>query len=381
MWTVRARNADLTVAEPVAFSSLSLVERYNQPDTCVLQGRSRDLAALATPGMGALLFDGSTQRVSMLVTDIQRRGDGTTQITLTSDLVRLWDRICYPNPAQAFISQTRDYDVRTGARETVALAYINANAGPGALTARQVPRLRVPGTLGRGGSTSNRARFDNLGQLVASLMEPAGLRLRVVHTSNGPGPGYLDVVFDTAPDISAWARYGTPNSGGPGLLSKDWSFGLTAPTLTTAEVAAGGTGAARLLEEQAFTTQEAMWGRRVEGLVDQRQTTDSTEINQAGYDALMEGMTGTAVDVKVLNSAGLTLGVDVPLGALVSASLDGLVVKERIREVSTTVAAEGGGATVTVEPLFGSTDTTGQTKWQRELVKALRRISVIERTL
>jgi hypothetical protein len=289
------------------------------------------------------------------LTDIQRRGDGTTQITLTSDLVRLWDRICYPNPAQAFISQTRDYDVRTGARETVALAYINANAGPGALTARQVPRLRVPGTLGRGGSTSNRARFDNLGQLVASLMEPAGLRLRVVHTSNGPGPGYL--------------------------LSKDWSFGLTAPTLTTAEVAAGGTGAARLLEEQAFTTQEAMWGRRVEGLVDQRQTTDSTEIGQAGYDALMEGMTGTAVDVKVLNSAGLTLGVDVPLGALVSASLDGLVVKERIREVSTTVAAEGGGATVTVEPLFGSTDTTGQTKWQRELAKALRRISVIERTL
>src|SRR5215210_1800517 len=110
MWTVRARNLDLTMSDHVPFSQLTLVERFNQPDTCVIVGASRHLAVLAVPGMGAVLFDGPTQRVSGVVTDIARRGDGTSQVTLTSDLVRLWDRTCYPNPALMFHEQNRDYD-------------------------------------------------------------------------------------------------------------------------------------------------------------------------------------------------------------------------------------------------------------------------------
>lgn len=379
MWTVRARTVDLRMVEPVPFSSLSLVERYNQPDTCVLTGHSSDLAALAVPGAGAVLFDGSTQRVSGVVTDIQRFGNGTTQVTLTSDLVRLWDRICYPNPALRFFEQDRDYDVRTGAREAVALGLITANAGPTALAARQVSRLRLPASQARGGTVTVRARFDNLGQLVAKLAEASNLRVRVKHTAGTGAQGWLDLLFEDAPDLSAWARYGTPNSGGPGLLSREWQFGITAPTVTTAEVAAGGDGAARLLEEQTSVTTEQTWGRRVEQLVDQRQTTDFNEIGQAGSDALTEGMPAVAVDVKVLNSPGVRIGEDVPVGALVQASLDGLVVKERIREVTTTVAVDSNQATVTVEPVFGTVETAGQTRIQRELVKALRRISVIER--
>lgn len=379
MWTVRARTADLRLVEQVPFSQLSLVERYNQPDTCVLTGNTVAMAPLAVPGVGAVLFDGASQRVSGVVTDIQRFGNGTSQVTVTSDLVRLWDRICYPNPGLVFTAQDRDYDVRSGARETVAIGLVGANAGPSAVTARQVSRLRVPASAGRGGTVAVRARFDNLGQLVAKLAEASNLRVRVKHTAGTGAQGWLDLLFEDAPDLSAWARYGTPNSGGPGLLSEEWVFGVAAPTTTAAEIAAGGDGAARLLKEQVSAEQETTWGRRVEVLVDQRQTTDTTELAQAGVDALAEGTAATNVDVKVLNSPGVRIGEDVPVGAMVSASLNGLQVKERVREVTTTVGVDSSRATVTVEPTFGTAESSGQTKIQRDLVKALRRISVIER--
>jgi hypothetical protein len=100
--------------------------------------------------MGAVLYDGPTQRASMVVTDLERHGDGTAQVTLAGDLIRLWDRICFPDPANQFYAQTRDHDVRTGPAETVLLGFVGANAGPAAITARQVTRLRLPGNQARG---------------------------------------------------------------------------------------------------------------------------------------------------------------------------------------------------------------------------------------
>jgi hypothetical protein len=144
-------------------------------------------------------------------------------------------------------------------------------------------------------------------------------------------------------------------------------------------VAAGGEGTARIFEEQAFVTSEDMWGRRIERVVDQRQTTDDAEINRAGYDALMEGDAATSVQVKLLDARGVEVGSTVPVGARVTATLDGLVVKERVREVTTTVAVQSGAATVTVEPVFGTSDTATKSANQVQLAKALRRISVLER--
>jgi hypothetical protein len=379
VWTVRARTLDLRLTDHIRFTQLSLVERYNQPDTAVLQGTLPDLAPLLAPGMGAVLYDGPTQRASMVVTDLERHGDGTAQATLAGDLIRLWDRICFPDPANQFYAQTKANDVRTGPAETVLLGFVNANAGPAAITARQVTRLRLPGNQARGPATTVSARMDELGPLITRLAESAALRARIVHSPSVSTSGWLDLTLTDSPDLTAWARYGTPSSGGPGLLAPDWQYALTVPTVTRAEVAAGGEGVSRLFEEQAFVTDEQAWGRRIERVVDQRQTTDPDEINQAGYDALIEGMGQTSVQVKLLDSRGVEVGSTVPVGARVTATLDGLVVKERVREVTTTVAVQSGAATVTVEPVFGTSDTATKTFTQRQLAKALRRISVLER--
>jgi hypothetical protein len=94
---------------------------------------------------------------------------------------------------------------------------------------------------------------------------------------------------------------------------------------------------------------------------------------------MVEGMAPTTVTVKILDSRGAQIGTDVPVGSMVAATLDGLVVKERVREVTTTVSVQSGQATVQVEPALGSIETAGQTQWQRQLTKVLRRLSVIER--
>jgi len=238
----------------------------------------------------------------------------------------------------------------------------------------------MAGSQGRGGTVTIRARFDRLGELAAKLAEGAGLRVRVIYTpAMVLGAGWLDVRLEEAPDVSVWARFGTPSSGGPGLLAPDWQYSFSAPALTRAEVAAGGLGAARILREEGDADAEALWGRRIETLVDQRQTTDATEIAQAGTDAITEGVGQTSVEVKVLDSRGVDIGRDIPVGARVAATLDGLLVRERIREVTTTVAVQGDAATVTVEPVFGTSETATQSATQQQLAKALRRISVLER--
>lgn len=377
-WTVRARNADLTLGAQVPFAKLTLVERYNTPDTISVEGQLHALAPILTPGSGALIFDDAGQRVSAVMTSVERRGDGTATVVLTSDLIRLWDRVCYPDPGHAWNAQTTDYDIRTGTAESLLLAYVNVNAGSGALTARRVPTLTLPSSLGRGASTTVTARFDNLGQLAATLAEPSNLRVRVVNQFVG-GLARLVLTLDDAPDISAWARYGTPSAGGPGRLGQDWKYGLTAPTVTRSEVAAGGLGSARILREKASGVAETLWGRRIEVMLDQRQTTDPTEIDQAGTDAITQGAGPVAVQVTILDTPGLRVGNDIPVGAVVQADLDGIVVRERIRQVTTTVAVQSSSPTITVEPVFGSPDATSQTYTQRLLASALRRISVIER--
>jgi hypothetical protein len=165
-----------------------------------------------------------------------------------------------PRPREPVLRADEDHDVRTGPAETVLLGFVNANAGPAAITARQVARLRLPGNQARGPATTVSARMDELGPLIARLAESATLRARIVHSPAAAAAGWLDLTLEDSPDLSAWARYGTPSSGGPGLLAPDWQYTLGVPTVTRAEVAAGGEGVSRMFEEQAFVTDEQVWG-------------------------------------------------------------------------------------------------------------------------
>ena len=268
-WTLRARAADLSSGAIFSDWTGTLVERYNLPDTLQVDGTLAHLRSLLTPGGGCTLEDDNGLRFSGPLTEFTKRGDGTCTATFASDLIWLWGRICYATPGAVWASQTADFDTRTGAAETVILSFVNVNAGPGALTARRAG-LTLPTSGERGGTITTTARFDNLGQLVHDLAEAAGLRITVLQDGTD-----LALAVAQPADLSAWARYGTADAGGPGILSEDWEYTARAPELTRAMVAGGGASYQwnvpnRVNRERTDTTAETLWALRHEVFVDQR---------------------------------------------------------------------------------------------------------------
>lgn len=368
-WTLRQRSSGRALGVVYSDWGGELVERHTLPDTLTVGGSLSSLRSLLTPGGGCTLEDDNGVRFSGPLTAFSKSGDGTCTATFSSDLIWLWGRICYPDPGNTWATQSDDYDIRSGAAETVLLSFVNVNAGPGALAARRVAGLALPASAGRGPSTSVTARFDNLGQIVRDLAEIAGVRVVVRQVSGTT----LQLEVTTAADLSATARYGTDESGGPGLLDQDWRFSVAAPNATRALVGGGGEGVARVLRERADTAAEALWSTRTEVFVDQRQTSDTGELDRAGDSSLADGANPVSITAVLPDAPDMRLITDVPIGSVVSLDLDGDLVTDRLRQVTTTIAAGGDVRSGVV----GSPDA-GLTRDQKKFLKLHKAIRKVQ---
>lgn len=384
-WSARFRTPDLQLTDPVEFTQTTLVENYGVPDMLQLEGRLVDLRPGLVPSQGVVVSDDQgRQRFSGVIdpAGIERRGDGTGTVMYASDTVLMWWRHCYPVPANQWTTtgQTAAYDVQTGPAETKLLSYINRNLGPGARSERRQLRLRLPASEDRGPVSKSSVRFDKLGELVSILAESAALRVRIVQTYDPDDSAWLDVVVEEVPDLTAWARFGTPEASGPGLLGDGWGYRLGRPLATVILSAAGGEGAARILGSVQDAAAETLWNCRVEQFQDQRGTTDAGEITRGMQDAL-ESAVGANEVTAPLGDTELNLGVDIPVGAKAAAVLDGLLITERIRQLTTVVQVQSDTPTVSVTAVLGQPDATFQSPTQKKLAQALRRISNLERNV
>ena len=390
MWTARVRTANHELTDPFLFSELVLVERYGPPDSLIITGQIEDLRPAFDPPSGVMVWDDAGQmRFSGVPPQnpklkVERRGDRTATLTYEADTVHLWDRICWPTPAAAWNLQTTAYDVQTAVEETRIIGYITRNAGSTAYNSgsndRRVPHLRVPTTLGRGVSGKTSARFQNLGQLVADLAEAADLRVTVKQTYTGLTP-FLDVFIDSVPDMSTLVQFGDADTGNLGFLSEEWRYALGAGVSVVLS-AAGGELENRLLTSSQDAIREGEWGRRTEFFIDQRDTTDAGEIAQGLTTAMAENAATVEVEAPII-TGDFTFGPDpgsIPVGAKVAVQLDGELIIDRIRQITTTVAARDDAAAVVVEPLFGTPDAS-LTIDQKILRRALRRLINLERSL
>ncbi|WP_426566374.1 Gp37-like protein [Angustibacter sp. McL0619] len=379
-WTLRVRKADLSSGRIINDWQGALDERWNIADTLQVTGRWDALWPLCqtapTLGVdqldgGCTLSDGSGRRFSGVLADVDYEFDGD-QLTLTfeSDLIHLWDRDVYPDPAHVWESQATDYDVQTSSpAETVALHYIDKNAGPGAVAARRVSGLVVPSSLGRGGTIDNlKARFDSLGRLVADIAIAAGLRVTVLQDEAD-----LNVTVTASTDRTATARFGSGYSGGTAGVGQGAYVRFSRPDLTRGLVAGGGLGALRVLREREDTAAETAWGRRIEQTVDQSSTSDTGELDKAGDDALATGAQPVQLNAPVIDLPDLRLGVDVQLGDLVTVDLRRWVVQDRLQQITTVISGDPGSPTVTVTGVIGS-DEAGLTRTQKEFLAMKRQL-------
>ena len=384
-WQIHPRGADLTrTHDPLSlWTGLTLVERKNLADTWVVNGPA-DTLSVFTPGMGCILqregdqiTSGRVRSIKRWVEDKDGRAVDRMQVGFASDLGRLAGRIIQPDPTFT-LTQTRAvfpraYDEMTGTIEDLILHYVNVSIGPGALPGRREPRLRLPVSQGRGGTTTVTARNDTLATLVHDLAEAGGLHVDIHHTEPGP---WLDLVITEDRDLSADIRFGGPESTAVGAVAS-WEYEIEEPTLTRAIVAGEGEMAGRWYLQVTDPDAEDLWNVVTEQLVDQRQTGTQTELLRGGTEALEEGAGPTKVAFVPALGPDTEYRRDVLMGDIVGYDLPGLDPgKDAIREVTTTVTA-GQGATETISVVVG-TPGAALTRTQRQTARALRGITVIQ---
>jgi hypothetical protein len=335
-FTVEVRDGDLNRLGQILREdlNLTLTDRFNNVGewTLTLPIEHPMVPALRTPGAGLVVtvasgpLAGQTLASGPMVSPevtVSGADPGTVTVAGATDSVLLADRRAHPAPSTLDPADA-SHDVRTGPAETLMRQYVTANLSAAAHPSRADERVVVPASLGRGATSTQRARFPVLGGLLAGIA--AGANYPAVRESYHPGHlGFRLVQVDSTlefqvyevADRAADVRLDVDN----GTLASH-KVTTAAPSVTHVIVAGQGEGTDRQFVER--TTAEATaaasaWRRRIELLKDQRATGDESELEQAGDAELAEGgLSQYAMEIVPGDDTGWEFGADWNLGDIVS---------------------------------------------------------------
>lgn len=306
---------------------------------------------LSTPGYGIVVTHKDAGVVlsgpTISAETTYESGDpvGVIKITGVDDSVILADRLAYPDPASADVeNQTKSHDsVSFMTASTAMLWFVERNLAPGVAPAsRAITGLSLATDPIAGSAISKSARFDVLGELLTEIASIDGLGFDIKQVD-----GTLEFRVFEPTDRSGTIRMDVANQ----TLSKT-SFGYGAPEVTHAIVAGQGEGLNRQFLDVTTTeslNSETLFNRRIETFIDQRNTSDTVELQQAGLEKLSDGgMTQTSVDVIPSSDLTMQYGTDWNLGDRVTVVVANQEVSATVTQVSIRVESNGVfvGATV-----------------------------------
>lgn len=380
-YTVLITDRDLNVVgDPiVCWISIDVTLRFNEPSSglFVAPGYSWIRGQL-TPGNrvvvirdAAVLIAGPIEKWQYERSDDgDNAGDGQLTVNFGDDLALVVARLTYPDPALAPSAQVTDNWTFTGNAETAMRNLADGNAGPSALTARQVPQLALGTVAGVGTSIT----------ATAERMEPLGDVLRRIATAGGglgfrtrqEGTQILFEVYQPA-DLSSQVVFGF----GAGNL-KYVSYEVTAPTATAAIIGGQGEGADRFLTERVNDGGQSSWGR-MEKLVNRPGNDPLADLQAAGDEALAEGAETARLPTSTADTPFQRYGVDYDLGAKVSVeSWPGSMVSDIVVTVHLQVFPTAGEV---VSATVGSQAETSDPAWLRRLRAMDQRVAYLERNV
>ena len=265
---------------------------------------------------------------------------GTLTITGGDDFAIIADELAFPDPARAVTSQSAAYDKRSGPAETVIKGYVAANVGTSRAAARgdaAAPGVRtvtVAPSQGRGSHVSYSARFDPMIDVVRHCAQTSTPPLGVRVQQNGPG-----LLFDV---------YVPQDRSGEVVFSRSrrnlrgYSVQRSMPTATHVVVGGGGEGAARVIRERKDSAAAAEWRRIIRVFVDQRHTTDTTELDAAGDEELMRNRRSGALSATAVDTPNMRFGRHFGLGDLVTVELEpGVRIVDRVTAATIVCTDEG----------------------------------------
>lgn len=371
------------VGDPVdGWTDLDVTLRFNEPASGSFQAPAHpDLLGLIQSGgyrvvviRGGDIFCAGPiekpgpQRWSV---DGQDTDPGTVTVNFTDDLALVAGRVTFPDPASAATAQTSTARwTSTALAGDVIRSLVNVNAGPGALTARRVPKLVLGGTAGLGSSIKFGTRFMPLGdELRSAAISGGGLGFRTQQVGTN-----IEFQVYQPQDLTGAVRF----SRGLGNL-RSYTYEPDAPTATVAIVGGKDVGTSRLVVERVASAAVSKWWR-LETFVDQRQSddtsTDTTELNQAGDEALARGAETARLQSVTIDTPDQRYGTHYQLGDRVSVELnDGVEVADVVRAVHLQVTPESGEV---VTALVGSQEASSDPLWLRYMRDLGRRLAGLE---
>lgn len=307
--------------------------------------------------------------------DGENSGIGKLTIHFADDLALIAARSVYPNPAQTPEGQTVDSWQMTGVASTVLYALVNGTAGPGALAARQIPKLVLTGDTAIGSSVAVKTqRMEPVGDVMRGIADTGGgLNFRTYQGSTGPG-GAEEIRFEVTrpPDKTKTVFFGF----GLGNL-KYRSVEVKAPTATTAIVGGQGEGADRALITRTNGTDEAAWGR-FEKLVSRPGNNPVQELQDEGDKELAAGAATTRVTASVADVPDQRFGISYQLGDRVSVETsDGKFLSDLVNTVHVQAWASG----EYISPTIGSQADQTAPIWTQRLREIEDRLGRVERSV
>lgn len=367
-YQVFLRDAGLNlIAQTRDWLTLDAVQRFNTWDTWQLTFRGRQLPDRFDPTQpgGVVIYQGDELITSGPWTYLG--GDRTEEhpagiITLAgvSDAIVIADRVAYPDPTHAASNQTAAaLDTRTGIAETVIRAYVAANIGSGAITARKLAALTQSADTGLGSTVTGAPDMGwNLADLCTFLALVDGLGWDVTPD----GPDLVFGVFDPV-DLSATVRYDFDEGDDSAL---HWE--INAPLATRELTGSSATGTSKTYTEVADTAAETLWDRRVEKYADGGSTV-SAVLTQTGNAALVADEGTVLVQPTLVDLKGAHLGDLVtcayPIGDLV----------DRLQEIRHQVTADGKQI---ITPTVGPPSASAAPKTTAQIKTLLARLTRLE---
>lgn len=342
-YQIYIRDAQLRrVAMVEDYRELAILLAFNAPGGFDFTAPASEVAAFLTPGAGVLIERDGVPILSGPI-DAKHRtwAQDADHLILSGpdDTINLADRLALTVPlaapsASGTAYAAAAYDVRAGAAETVMRAYVDANAGPGARPERRVAGLRLAPDLGRGGTVTGRGRFGPLDELLRDLALAGGdLGFRVVQTTDAAA---LEFQVSPTRDLTASAVFSAEYGN---IRNYDYREGV--PPGTYVYVLGAGDLAARAIVEGGDAAAIATWRRR-EQAIDARGTADVAELAAQRDKELLDRRADLGLSVAPIDAPGLAFGVDYGLGDRVTAVIDGIPLREVVREVRITLDERGG---------------------------------------
>lgn len=275
----------------------------------------------------------------------------------------LQDRLAFQVPGQPATTQSAaEYDRRSGAAETVIKQYVDLNAGPSAIAARQTAGLVIEADALRGSTVYGVARMTPLLDLIAPLAETGGIGFRVRFNA----AGNLEFQVYVPTDRSASARFGIDLGN---LTSVEHTE--EAPKASAAIIGGAGEGTARTFRELLDSAAITDWSIRNEVFVDQAGGSTTAELDQAGTEQLVQGGPTNGLAIEAVDTPNLKFARDYYLGDKVTAE----DVTDVLRGVTITWTATDGPTT---KSTVGTASVTGTKRMINRLAELTAKVAALQ---